>query len=86
MATQTLPAVTSPIYFTGKTPEYIGYVAKNDKADVSDKTEFTFSPSKDFIFKFSKDKDCNIDIWIHTNPKNICKDIKDAILFMKKKS
>lgn len=83
MATQTLPAVTSPIIFMGESSEYVGYVAKNDKADVSDRKEFSFTPSKDFALKFSKDSDCNIDIWIHTNPKNIFNDIKETFLFLK---
>ncbi len=58
--------ITAPIYFYGKTPDYVGCVAKNEVSNPSDKVEVEFAPSKDFTFKFSKDADCNIDIWIHT--------------------
>jgi len=92
MSNQIVPAVINsngnmvgvPVYFYGKTPDYVGCVAKNEVSNPSDKVEFEFAPSKDFVFKFSKDADCNIDIWIHTNPKNICKDIANAFSCLNK--
>ena len=92
MSNQIVPAVvnpnegkiTAPIYFYGKTPNYVGCVAKNEVGKASDRTEFEFAPCKDFTFKFSKDADCNIDIWIHTNPKNIYKDITNAFTCLNK--
>jgi hypothetical protein len=35
------------------------------------RAEITFAPSKDFWFDISKDEDCNIDIYLHVNPKHL---------------
>ncbi len=75
--------VVSPIFY-GKTPDYVGCVAKNEVGKPSDTVEFEFAPCKDFTFKFSKDADCNIDIWIHTNPKNIYHDLTNAFYAIRK--
>ena len=71
------------LIFEGDTPNYTGYVARKDPSDVSSKTTFTFAPSKDFSFKFSKDANCDIDIWIHTNPKNIANNVALAMKTVK---
>ena len=75
--------VTNPLIF-GKSPNYIGGLAKNELGKPTDKTEFEFAPCKDFTFKFSKDADCNIDIWIHTNPKNLYRDLSNAFYAIRK--
>lgn len=49
-----------------KIPEQLK-AAGNVKIDVN--------PCKDFRFMASKDDDCNIDIYIHANPKQLVKNI-----------
>ena len=71
--------VVKPILLMAETPQYVGYIAKKDlsSSNVSNRTDVIFSPSENFAFKFSKDDDCNIDIYIHMNPKRIIKNISN---------
>ena len=32
---------------------------------------FTFNPSDDFYLAVAKDDDCNIDVYLHVNPKHL---------------
>lgn len=80
------PVLFDPNFpLTFSTPNYVGYIAKRESCgDISNNgTEFTFAPSQDFCFKFYKDDDCNIDIYLHTNPKHIIRDIGKLLLFAK---
>ena len=76
--------VVSAFVFYGDTGEYKATIERVDNPDPDAVKKFTFSPSKDFSLCATKDKDCNIDIYLHMNPKNLATSIPKLIGLAKK--
>ena len=71
--------IVSPFIFYGDNGEYTATVEKIANPDPNAIKKIAFSPSKDFSFTATKDKDCNIDIYMHVNPKNLATSIPKII-------
>ena len=71
--------VVSPFIFYGETGEYTATIEKVANPDPDAVKRISFNPSKDFSFTASKDKYCNIDIYVHVNPKNLATSIPKII-------
>ena len=55
------------------------YIRKED-------IKFALTPTKHFNMYIAKDDDCNIDIYIHANPKHLIRNIPKMIWGMRKMS
>jgi hypothetical protein len=77
-------AVVSPFIFYGDTGEFTATVEKVKNPDPKSVKKISFNPSKDFNFVATADPDCNIDIYIHVNPKNLATSIPKIIGLTKK--
>lgn len=71
--------VVSPFIFYGDNGEYTATIEKNEYPDPDGIKKISFNPSNDFSFSATKDKDCNIDIYLHMNPKNLATSIPKII-------
>jgi len=77
--------ITSPFLYC-ETPQYracldIKQIPEQLKRTGNVKVDF--NPCEDFRFMVAKDKECNIDIYIHTNPKHIVNNLSIPIMFRK---
>ena len=45
---------------------------------------FTFNPSDDFYVAVAKDDDCNIDVYLHVNPKHLALKIPQMLSCIKR--
>jgi hypothetical protein len=71
--------VVSAFVFYGETGQYKAVVERVDNPDPNSVKKVSFSPSKDFSFCATKDKDCNIDIYLHVNPKHLASSIPKIV-------
>lgn len=77
--------ITSPFLYC-ETPQYRACLDINhipEEMKKSGNVKVDFNPCKDFRFMVAKDKECNIDIYIHTNPKHIVNNLSIPIMFGK---